>query len=117
MEDTRKVFADVANRETVGQSQGIACVEMPRYRCHKEVWALKIKEIHLDSDAAMLNDNRETDGTAIMIPEDGSYAPIRLDAAYVRKHNPQAGGYYVVYKGGYKSWSPAVEFEEGYARI
>jgi hypothetical protein len=33
------------------------------------------------------------------------------------KHNPQVGGYYVMYKDGYQSWSPASEFEDGYTRI
>ena len=27
------------------------------------------------------------------------------------------GYYYVVYRDGYKSWSPASEFEDGYTRI
>jgi hypothetical protein len=30
---------------------------------------------------------------------------------------PQPGGYFVVYKDGYKSFSPAKAFEEGYTRI
>ena len=35
----------------------------------------------------------------------------------LKKHDPQIGGYYVVYPGdGYKSWSPAQAFEEGYTR-
>jgi hypothetical protein len=33
------------------------------------------------------------------------------------KHKPEVGGYYVVYKEGYKSFSPAGAFEEGYALI
>ena len=38
-------------------------------------------------------------------------------ADVVEKHNPEAGGYYVVYEDGYKSFSPAKAFEEGYTRI
>ena len=30
---------------------------------------------------------------------------------------PEVGGYYVVHKDGYKSFSPANAFEEGYTRI
>lgn len=90
--------------------------EMPRYRSHKEVWALKIKSVELDSVKAQAA-NRETDGSATITPEEAGYAPFRVDHEYVRKHNPQAGGYYVVYAGGYKSWSPADAFEEGYTRI
>ena len=90
--------------------------ELPRYLCHKEVWALKIDTIHLDSDVAKA-ENRETDGSAWIYPEDKGYAPFQVDAAYVRKHQPEAGGYYVVYKDGYKSYSPAKAFEEGYTRM
>lgn len=90
--------------------------QMPRYRSHKEVWALKIKTVELDIDKANA-ENRETDGSAIITPEEEGYAPFRVDHEYVRKHKPQAGGYYVVYADGYKSWSPAQAFEEGYTRV
>ena len=90
--------------------------EMPRYVCHKEVWALKIKSIVFDFQLAKL-ENRETDGSATITPEDGRYAPFQVNHEYVRKHNPEPGGYYVVYKDGYKSFSPAKAFEEGYTII
>lgn len=91
--------------------------EMPRYKCHKEVWALKIAAIEYDADRAKADGNRETDGSADLIPADPGYAMFTVDAAYVRKHNPQVGGYYVVYKDGYKSFSPAEAFEDGYTRL
>lgn len=109
-----EVFEEVRQREAQPNQAG---AEMPRYRSHKEVWALKIKEIHHDSELAKIEGNRETDGTAIIVPEESGFAPFRVDAAYVTKHNPQPGGYYVVYKDGYLSWSPAEAFEEGYTRI
>lgn len=85
-----------------------AQAEMPRYRSHKEVWALKIREvIH----------NSVLDGSSLIVPADEGYAEFRVDAAYVNKHNPQAGGYYVVYEDGYQSFSPAEPFESGYTRI
>ena len=90
--------------------------EMPRYKCHKEVWALKIANVERDSEKAH-EENRETDGSAIITPHDDGYAPFRVDHEYMRKHNPQVGGYYVVYKGGYKSFSPAEAFEAGYTRL
>jgi hypothetical protein len=93
-----------------------ANAEMPRYKCHKEVHALKIKLIVLDSEMAK-RENRETDGGAIIIPEDQGYASFKVDHNYVRKHLPEAGGYYVVYEDGYKSFSPAKAFEEGYTKI
>ena len=97
-----------------------AGIELPRYRCHKEVWALKIKAIAYDSDAALI-EGRETDGSAIITPVEEGYAPIRVDREYVRKRlpvsGPIVGGYYVVYNDGYKSFSPEDAFEEGYTRI
>ena len=101
--------------QQIASEEGGASAEMPRYRCHKEVWALKIERVQLDADDARV-EGRETDGSARLFVE-GPYSPVRVDHAYMRKHNPQAGGYYVVYKDGYKSFSPAQAFEEGYARI
>jgi hypothetical protein len=82
--------------------------ELPRYRSHKIVWALKINE---------LKPRHPDDGTLLLTPCEEGYAPFILDAAYVSKHNPQVGGYYVQYEDGYKSWSPAKAFEEGYTRV
>lgn len=83
--------------------------ELPCYRSHKHVWALKIKNVrHIESPRGL---------TAEITPEESGYAPIMVDHSYVVKHDPQPGGYYVVYKDGYKSWSPAEAFEEGYTRI
>jgi hypothetical protein len=91
-------------------------MEMPKYKSHKEVWALKIVEVKRDSDNAS-KEGRETDGSAALIFEDSRYAPIKVSQEYVRKHNPQPGGYYVRYKDGYESWSPADAFESGYTEI
>ena len=93
-----------------------AQMEMPKYKSHKEVWALKIAEVKRDSDNAS-KEGRETDGSAILVFEDSRYAPIKVLHEYVRKHNPQPGGYYVRYKDGYESWSPADAFESGYTKI
>jgi len=93
-----------------------ATMEMPKYQSYKKVWALKIKEIIFDSDLKK-NSNQETDGSAMITPEEEGYAPFKVDDAYVRKHKPEVGGYYVVYNEGYKSWSPAGSFESGYNRI
>lgn len=90
--------------------------EMPKYRSHKIVHALKIKSIVFDKDDAQ-KENRETDGSATITPEEDGYAPFKVDHYYVRKHSPKVGGYYVVYEDGYKSWSPAEAFEKGYTKI
>jgi hypothetical protein len=86
-----------------------AQMEMPRYKCHKQVWALKIATLK-----STAKPDEESDGSLLMVPADEHYAPIKLDAAYVNKHRPQEGGYYVVYDDGYKSYSPAKAFEDGY---
>ncbi len=84
--------------------------EMPRYRCHKEVWALKIARVDAGVD--------QFQDSWIITPEDAVYAPFEVSSEWLRKHNPVAGGYFVVYPGdGYKSFSPAKAFEEGYTRI
>jgi len=89
-----------------------AAAEMPRYRCHKEVWALKIAAVIIDD-----HDSYSTGHGATIVPEDRRYAPLRVDYEYLRKHDPKPGGYYVVYDDGYASWSPAKAFEEGYALV
>lgn len=84
--------------------------QMPRYKCHKEVWALKIKEIkRVPSGNATV--------THSIVPEDGRYAAFEVALEYVGKHSPQAGGYYVVYDDGYISYSPAKAFEDGYSLV
>ena len=93
-----------------------AQLEMPKYKCHKEVWALQIAGIEYDKDKAR-KENRDTDGSAMIIPVDARYAPIKVDHRYILKHEPRVGGYYVVYKGGGRSFSPAKTFEDGYTLI
>jgi len=88
---------------------------LPAYQCHKIVHALKIK--------AILNPNRdidqEDDGERILTFADEGFeaGAFTVDGAYMRKHKPQPGGYYVVYEDGYKSFSPAQALEAGYTRL
>ena len=82
-------------------------IEMPKYTCHKQVWALKISNVNI----------YDSDGSGAISFEDSGYAPIDLPGEYFRKHEPEAGGYYVVYSDGYKSFSPAEAFEEGYTKL
>lgn len=94
--------------------------EMPKYRSHKTVWALKIASIEYNRTPSGNPDpsaDRADSCTAIITPGDAGYAPFKVDAEFVRKHDPKVGGYYVVYSDGYKSWSPAEAFEGGYTRI
>lgn len=85
--------------------------ELPKYKCHKEVWALKIARI----DHYLAGDT--VPDRLMLVPEDKHYLPFALTDEFVRRHNPQPGGYYVVYEDGYCSYSPAEVFEAGYTRI
>jgi len=79
--------------------------ELPRYKCHKEVQALKISAIEIRED-----------GSAVISPAEPQYAPFttRPDWAKTWHGSEEDKGYYVVYKDGYTSWSPTAAFEEGY---
>ena len=99
------------------------CVEreMPKYQSHKIVHALKIKDIVFDCELAS-TENRETDGSAMITPEEKLFASFKVDREFVRRlpqnhPNEIVGGYYVVYEDGYESWSPAKAFEDGYTKL
>lgn len=81
-------------------------IRMPKYKCHKEVWALKIQHV----TGVNINGN-------MILYFESPYAPIEVDSDYVNKHAPAPGGYFVIYKDGYRSWSPADVFEEGYTLV
>lgn len=96
--------------------------EMPKYLCHKQVWALKIKTVavHASGDTAVSDAEFQASDAfqgAQLIPVEDGYAPFHVSADWFRKHKPEAGGYYVVYEDGYKSYSPASAFESGYSLI
>ena len=74
---------------------------MNRYRSHKEVEAFKITDMQLSTSTRLL----------------GNEDIAVVNQAYMDKHKPQVGGYYVRYADGYESWSPADAFEEGYTKI
>jgi hypothetical protein len=81
--------------------------QLPQYRSHKKVWALKIADIS----------NEDVDGnTKLAFVEEG-YGDRFVSAEYMAKHKPEVGGYWVQYAGGYESWSPAGAFESGYTRV
>lgn len=80
--------------------------EMPRYRCHKEVRALKI-------DRAFAN----PDGTVSLLIADAGFAPVNVERSVVHRYFPQPGDYLVQYDDGYRSISPRKAFEDGYTRI
>ena len=75
--------------------------QMPRYRSHKQVWALEIATVH---------NNRLTF-------RDAGYAAIAAPAEMFTRYTPVFGDFYVVYDDGYKSFSPRKAFVEGYTKI
>lgn len=86
--------------------------EMPKYQSHKTVHALKIADLKYTGSA-----DQESDGSQIMTPAEQGYGDIHLERDFIRKHQPHVGGYLVVYADGYRSFSPAKAFEEGYTAI
>ena len=84
-----------------------ATQELPRYKSHKTVWALKIKAI------TIVPGGDENNINWYLHPDDIGYGPVAVTNEWRIKFAPQAGGYYVQYKDGYASYSPATAFEEG----
>jgi hypothetical protein len=82
-------------------------MEMPKYNCHKQVWALKIERIN---DVV---ENEEGIGASLCFYDDG-YGALDVSDKFMGRHKPEVGGYYVLYKDGYESYSPADAFEAGY---
>lgn len=78
---------------------------LPKYLCHKEVRALKITRVERVSNHYVLH-----------FAEEG-YAPLEVESGWIDKHGPKAGGYFVAYADGYRSFSPARTFEEGYRPV
>ena len=82
-------------------------LELPEYKCHKIVQAAKITEI----------ENHESNGFGSRTMIFGEIGMQFLTDAWKEKHNPEVGGYFVIYEDGYTSYSPAEAFEAGYTKI
>jgi hypothetical protein len=79
---------------------GFSSDELPRWKCHKEVRAVKIIAVAGD----------------MIIPLQG-YAPFEVPPDWLKRHEPVPGGYYVVYADQYSSYSPPEAFESGYTQL
>lgn len=92
---------------------------MPRYRCHKEVRALKIEQVIVHDPPAGM----PCEGGFLFFAKKAGCPPkafgphITVSLEYLTKHRPESGGYYVLYEDGYTSFSPGHVFESGYTRI
>lgn len=79
---------------------------LPHWKCHKVVQAGKISFMARDEPNGQL-----------MIHAEPSNMPFAVPLDFLYRHNPELGGYLVVYEDGYLSYSPAEAFEAGYATI
>lgn len=79
-------------------------IKLPQYKCHKVVQAVKIVNITTS----------ESDFT---LKVESPYTDIHVTVPWYNKHNPEIGGYYVIYEDGYTSYSPAEPFEKGYSKF
>jgi len=86
---------------------------LTQYKCHKEVQASKINKIdrHSDLENYVLTLDDVSKGS------NGIKVRILVPNNYVDKHKPSVGGYYIRYKDGYQSFSPAEPFESGYSKL
>ena len=95
----------------------VSGVALPRYRCQKEVGALRIKSIERIKPV----DGEDADAAgAVIMPEESGFPPIRVSAEFLRKHRPQVGGFFIIYANdGYRSFIPGRDFTvaSGWERI
>jgi len=75
--------------------------QMPRYKSHKTVWALEIKDI--------------TDFRLHFVDE--GFASIEIDPKMTARYTPVPGDFYVQYEDGYISFSPRKAFLDGYIKV
>lgn len=75
---------------------------LPLWKSHKVVAADKIEDLDYDDGKGCYR-LKLSCGASVMVPP-----------GFVARGVPEAGCYYIRYKDGYESWSPADVFEEGY---
>lgn len=84
-----------------------AFVQLPRYKCHKEVSADSIAEIH--EDYMLLSAGMRID----MVNRNG-YTPFG-DSLRVSDSRPVVGDYFMVYGNGFEMWLSKAVFERDFA--
>lgn len=82
--------------------------QMPLYRSHKRVRALKIAALAPDAE-----------DSARVTPAEEGFAPFVTRPGWMSRFGGSVAdlGYYVVYEDGFSSWSPTAAFDGGYSRI
>ena len=81
---------------------------LAKWQSHKIVHAGKVFQLQ-EQDA----------GEGVLMIEDVNGEPCLVEVPnnFFARGTPSPGDYVVIYEDGYKSWSPAKAFEEGYTRI
>lgn len=100
-------------RWALGERGFEAKKQMPRWRSHKQVQGDKIVEI---KQAPADQERQHAGGDWLLLLACGQTVTVGHEA-YVQRHKPLVGGYYVLYADGYESYSPAEPFEGGYTRV
>jgi hypothetical protein len=98
----------------MGEVMSEAAVQLPRYKCHKEVWAAKIMAVDVKRGVEGF---RLGARLSLDFGDGRESAYAEVDGKWLSKHSPEVGGYYVQYDDGYRSYSPAAAFESGYTLI
>jgi hypothetical protein len=80
--------------------------QLADWKCHKVVKAGKI-----------LTFSAGFSGPVTVADANGVPCKVNCPPSVFARGRPNLGDYIVIYKDGYKSWSPAKAFEEGYTRI
>lgn len=82
---------------------------MKKYKCHKEVSAMRIEYCTFFYNAGQKRyDYRIVGDTGDVV---------EVTREFMERHQVTPGNYYVVYEDGYSSISPGKAFEEGYTEI
>lgn len=84
---------------------------MPKYRCFKEVRALKIFKV----EAAGCDTTTDENPIVKVSFDNPRFASQKFNLR--GKPTPEAGWWYILYEDGYSSFSPAKAFEEGYMPV
>jgi hypothetical protein len=93
-----------------------ASMEMPRYKSHKQVWALEIKDVLPLSYEAQLETQHTPQPRSVTFVDKG-YAPIWCPPDMFSRYMPVSGDFFVQYEDGYKSFSSRKAFFEGYSPV
>ena len=91
-------------------------VQMPKYKSHKTISALKIDSM-ISGEGRVYLDFLEYGRLSLVAEEEDTIRIVTAIGRHAAETGENDNGYYVVYEDGYKSWSPTKAFEEGYTKM